>query len=470
MKTFIDSSSALTPLGVPPGKQVHRIAEGLYAGRLVIVYQADPSTIVMVYADSPYTEFSAPLTIVTNAADSPFSTFMNGSGDLYLAYVVNSANDLAFVKIPFTDGVWSPLSPVTVYTSDDTAYPSLARLSNDYVWISYSRISGGLAYVSAKVSTDDGQSFGTVTEPGDTLTGGAIEAYSQICEAHGRVYIFYSEGGTKCAYRDKALSAGLWDTETVVAATTGLDDRFQVAVSPDGRIGIAFADSAGLKYLEYSGSRWSGEFVVQSGATNNPVCAFRSGRAYVLFGTSAGSDMNLVQYAYRDGDAFTTPTPLDVRNSLLQRVILFDDSAGTYADRSSEAASETPGDVSHGTSGALLEAIGDRLYCGADAPFHYLRIILSTPGTAGTVTWKYWNGQVWEAFTPHSGDWHFTSASRDHLLWPDFDTIPSDWQRRDVAGDNLFWIMAVVSGAFSTAPVGTQLTAVSQLTSIKVQE
>jgi hypothetical protein len=470
MKTFITTSSALTPLGVPPGRQVHRVGEGIYAGRIAIIFQTDSNTIKLAFADPPHTSFPTPQTLVSNAADAPFATFMNVSGDIYLAYIVSSTNDLAFVKIPFQDGAWSPQTPVTVYSEDDNAFPSIIKLSNGYLLISYSRDVSGTVYVSAKLSTDDGQSFGTVTVPGDTLTGGSSATYSQLIEAHGKVYLFYSDGGTKLAYRDKAIDAGVWNAETVLATTTGLDDRLCAAVSEDGRIGVSFVDSGGLKLREFSGSLWSAEATIKAGSVQNPACAYRSGKAYVLFTAAEGTDGDLLQYSRHESDGFTIPVPLDPRKSYLDRVLVFDDSAGTYQDRTAEAASGSAADVIHTTSGALLADTGDRVFFGATAPFHFLRVLLSTAGTAGSVVWKYWDGQVWKAFTPHSGDWHFSATERDHLLWPDFDSIPQDWQRRDVAGHDLFWVVAIVAGAFSNAPVGTQITAISHVNAIKCEE
>ena len=171
MDKFIVSSTADRPLGLPTGRKCLIIRSGRYADRMTIIYAASATTIAMVWADPPYSGFSAPLNIVTDSSDSPFDAWMNDSGDIYLAYSAASGNQLVFVKVTFIDGTWSVGTPVTVYDSDANYYPSLRLLTSGYLWIAYTRVSGGNYYINAKSSGDDGQSWGTVSNPGDTLTG-----------------------------------------------------------------------------------------------------------------------------------------------------------------------------------------------------------------------------------------------------------------------------------------------------------
>jgi hypothetical protein len=168
-------------------------------------------------------------------------------------------------------------------------------------------------------------------------------------------------------------------------------------------------------------------------------------------------------------NVFSYPETLDARKSFLQRLLVYDASAGTYQSKTGEASSTDSADIFHSTSGALISAIGDSVFFGVDKPFHYLRLLLSTIGSGGEVVWKYWDGQSWKAFTPTSGIWHFTSTEKYLLLWPDYSSIPPDWQKKTIDDYDLYWISASVTSAFSTSPIGSQITAVSNLQALLLQ-
>ena len=134
------------------------------------------------------------------------------------------------------------------------------------------------------------------------------------------------------------------------------------------------------------------------------------------------------------------------------------------------AGNAAAGDVYHPDSAAIFKQTGDALYLGMQHKFHYLMIILSTAGSGGAVSWQYHNGLEWISFEPSGGGYHFGSPDQGLLLWDDYVSVPSDWQKCNVEGSSLFWIKAVVSSAFSTGPVGTQITTVSEIEAVVLME
>jgi len=97
-----------------------------------------------------------------------------------------------------------------------------------------------------------------------------------------------------------------------------------------------------------------------------------------------------------------------------------------------------------------------------DEKFNQVKVILSTAGIGGQVVWEYWNGFEWKSFTPYSGVYHLDSANRLVVLWQDLFSVPSDWQQCGANNSTEFWVRVKVVTGYTTAPVGTQITAVPE--------
>ncbi|MDD4050781.1 MAG: hypothetical protein PHR28_02625 [candidate division Zixibacteria bacterium] len=469
MLKFIAQSSAQYPLGIPPGRKCLVVPSGPYAGWAAVLYAASASAIKLVSTDAPYTTFATPIDVVDDAADTPFDAFMASDGDIYVAYIVTGTNDLGFVKLTFADGVWTAGTSVTVFTADDCSCPSICRLTTNQLWIAYTRLNGGLYYVSAKMSLYDGESWGTITDPGDTLTSGSSATCAAMVEQNLRHYVFYTDGGSKLAYRYKGNGGILWESETILASGSGFDDRFSVAISGDGRIGVGYVNSSGLRFREYSGSTWSAEATVENGALSVPAVAYRGGDAFLIFTRNSSDQLRPLMVSHKEASGFSTPAALDTRKGDLKKLLVYHAGAGTYQDKTEQAASETSGDVLHSVSGGLLDEVGDALYLGQDEPFNAIYLQLSTAGAGGEVVWKYWDGQGWKAFSPASGTWHFSLSEQDLILWNDYSSLPADWQKREISGHACYWIAVTVTAAFTTVPVGSRITAVSDLKACSTQ-
>lgn len=469
MNRYLNSSTAVLPLGLPTGQKCLMVPAGQYAGRTALLYAVSSTTIELISVDPPYTSPADPQAVVTDSANFPFDAWMDDDGDIYIAYTVSSSLKLGFVKLTFSGGQWSAGSPVSVFDAGESYFQNICKLSSGQLWIVYTRISGENYFVSAKNSSDDGQSWGVVSDPGDTLTNGADFAFGRMVELNGYQYLFYTDGGERIAYKTKANSSAVWSGENILGSEGGYNERFSARASADGRIGLAYVAGSGLKFREFTGSHWTGEATIDTGTISSPSPLYLAGEPCVVYGKDKGGGMTWFGFSRRDNGQFTAPEILDVRKAELKSLLLYSESAGTYEDKTGEAASSMTADIFHAASGSLLADSGDTIFFGIDQPFNLIRLLLSTPGTGGEVGWKYWDGLNWKAFVPESGAWSFSESEKDILFWPDFNSVPSDWQKKTIAGEACFWISASVVNSFTTAPVGSRITAWSRITLISPQ-
>ncbi|MCK4460990.1 MAG: hypothetical protein KAW46_04265, partial [candidate division Zixibacteria bacterium] len=113
--------------------------------------------------------------------------------------------------------------------------------------------------------------------------------------------------------------------------------------------------------------------------------------------------------------------------------------------------------------------LGHTMYLGMDRKFRYLRVLLSTVGVGGTLTYSYWDGANWIAFTPAGGNYDFDSSDRELLLWNDYDGTPGGWQKEALEDNERYWVKIQVSTVFTTGPVGSQITSISDVGAIIVR-
>lgn len=469
MDKFIANVTAQKPLGIPTGQKCLIVSKGPYAGRMAILYAASSPTIKIVTADPPYGDFATPVDVITDSADSPFDATFNDSSDILVTFIGSGNNELKFVRLSFSGGTWTPGSANVVYDGSVASHPVIRRLSTGPLWIFYTREYEGNYYICGKVSGDDGDNWTPSSDPGDTLSSGADSAYSLMVERNTLQYVIYSEGSNKISCRIKPNSGIVWGGETVLTTEGGHSEHFHAAVSTDGRIGLAYRSASGLKFREFNGSYWTAQISLDDEEPACPVVSYQGGNAFVLYSRQSGQSMNKAFYVKQETTGFSEPSAIDIRRSTFDSVLVYNASAGTYQDKTGEAESAETADVFHSGSNALLSGVSDALFLGLKKPFNFINLVLSTAGSGGEVVWKYWDGQNWQAFIPYSGSWQFSSGMKELLLWSDFNSIPKDWQKKVVSGQEAFWICAAVTSAFSTAPIGSQINAISNLKSISGQ-
>jgi hypothetical protein len=266
-----------------------------------------------------------------------------------------------------------------------------------------------------------------------------------------------------------SISSGSWDSEDDIATGTGFDSNFDACLTEENILAVTY-ENGQLLYREYDGWQWSGVFTVDSSGGSFPQVQMISNMPYIIYLSAFGSNQNQILFNRKESGGFTSPALLDNSKKVWDRVLCFDASAADYDDLTTAAANDTTGDIKHSDSGALVKTIGDVLYLGLSTKFHYAKFILSTAGVNGAVNWEYFNGSDWQTFTPSSGIWHMTSLDKEMLLWNDIDSIPDTWQKTTVNGESLFWVRARVIADYTTAPIGSQITAVADTRAIVLME
>ena len=471
MQKLIDTVSSYYATGIQPQAKVFRVSFGQYQDRVVLIYPKTTNQLVYVWADPPYTNWSNPVTIATDSADYPGSAYMDSGGNIYVVYTQQTTLNLLERKMTFSQGSWSLGTVNTVCNSGQNYFPSIIKDSTNRLWISWTYYDPGSEryFIHAKTSVNDGATWGTgPSDPGTILTNGTSSCYSQLIFQSPYIRCFYSDDSTLLAYRSHELQASGWESQQTIYSGSTINDNFHADLSQDNKVGIVFPGASSLLYKEFDGSSWSGVFTVDNNVPQSLAIEFLDNVPYVFFGINIGNGQNHLFYSYKDGSLFTSPASFDLGQKPFDKVYCYDDSAGTkYSDRASQASDSTPADVFHPTSGGLVKDVDDACYLGMDAKFNLARIILSTAGIGGLVKWQYWNGESWSDFVPPSGNYHLDSQEKTIILWQDLNSVPSDWQMYPVNGVSKFWVRIIVTTAFATAPVGSQITAVPEVKYIK---
>ncbi len=467
----ITTSTAAAPLGLPSQAKLFEIPGGQYRGRKAALMQTSTGEIKLSWSDPPYVSWSTLLTVADDAADQPFDAAMDPSGNIHVAYTESTGSDLHARKITFAGGAFGVGSPVTVFSLYESFNPSLAIEPLGKIWVAWARRSAGEYYLQAKTSTDGGSVWGSgPTDGGDVLTGAVSLLYPRlVCDA-ADIYLVYSQDGDKISVRHRQAVGSSWNTAVDIASSPGnMDEHFDALLSESGLLGVVW-DQAALRYREFDSAAWDAVVELDSSPAEWPQLRFKGNAPIVTWLSPLASGQRCLMYCDRRTGAFSPPALLDAAAGLLAKVLLYHFASFSYADVTSEASDAMSADVYHPASGALVQDTYDSLCLGMDRPFRYLRMLLSTAGAGGTVAWSYWNGIAWTAFTPASGAFHLDATDRDIVLWDDYESIPTDWQKAAVDADSpRFWIRAQVESGYSTPPVGSRVTAVSNLTGVSVR-
>ncbi|MFQ5608503.1 MAG: hypothetical protein ACE5GA_11190, partial [Candidatus Zixiibacteriota bacterium] len=308
MNLFLATSSATNPVGLPTGRKLLRVMSGAYMNRMSLLTQNDSGEIELRWADAPYTTWSSPVVMASDSADSPFDCWMNDTGDIFLVYTTAVAFDLVMRKLPFSAGVWSANSPLTINNVDDCYFPSIDLEPDSRLWVSYTRMTGGSAYINAIKSDDWGVTW--TVGAGETLGGPETSAYSQIIVTPALVFVVYTLSGTKLGAREKPFLASNFNPEVTLASGTGFDENFHVAASGDGRLGVLF-DIGSLNYKEHDGSQWLSTVLVDNAGADKPRLRFSGNDPLALYTQVADSGQLRTLYSTRKTGSFGVGVDLD---------------------------------------------------------------------------------------------------------------------------------------------------------------
>jgi hypothetical protein len=474
MQKLLSISTAARPSGSPPQQRLLKVPSGIYRGRIAALYADSANNISLKVADYPYQSWSAAQVIANDAHDSPFSACIDSVGNIYLAYA-DTSQILKVIKLTFNAGVWSAGSPSTIINIDPSSRPAILRDGDGTLWCFFNHhwtSNDYRHYIRVKSSSDDGQTWGSgPSDLGTALSAAWLEeGYICSCRHLSMLYAVYCVGRSNLILRTNDLSNPGWTTESAIATSDYIDDQFQAAPSSDGKLGVVFIpSSAGKVYLkEYDGLLWSGLIEIENTEARAPQITYKDNAPHIFYTKHLGNDYYAPRYARKSGGTFSLEYLSD-NLSAFEKVLLYCPGAGQqFQDKTSAAANTTAEDIFHSESQGLLDSIGDRLYLGMQVKFYCAAVVLSTPGSGGTVVWEYFNGTDWVEFTPYSGGYDFDSADELIYLWQDAASVPSSWQIGAVNNITAFWVRARVTGGFSTNPVGTQILAATKINDLSL--
>jgi len=470
MQKKLSESTAANPVGRPPGRMLLKVASGPYRTRLVAIMPTAAGDIKYSWADRPYVTWSTPTTIASDAADKPCDSLIDNSGNIHVVYSETATKYLVTKKLSFSGGSWTVGSKVTVYNGAEAYNPSAAIEEGGTLWVSWSLLNLGSYYLHVKSSTDGGATWGSgPSDDGDEISDAASSLFSKVVIGTSDVFVIYSRVGSTLSVRSRPISGGSWTSEADLASSAGdFDEHFDAAVADNGLLAVVY-DQAALKYREYDGAVWGPVVDLDSNEADSPQLTFKANVPVVVYLSQYASGQERLMYTSRETGSFSTPLPLDDGADTFDEVLVYDTASSSYNDLTAAAASATTADVYHSSSSTLLKEQGDAVYLGMDRRFRYLRILLSTVGVGGTLTYSYWNGAAWIAFTPAGGLCHLDASDHELLLWNDYNATPDDWQKEALESDERYWVKIQVTTAFTTGPVGSQITSISDLGAVSVR-
>ncbi|HOP06025.1 MAG TPA: hypothetical protein PLF13_01905 [candidate division Zixibacteria bacterium] len=470
MDVKITNPTGACGLGNPGCRLLMKVATGAYAGRMALVFQNTANVIQLTWTDPPYAVWSTPINLASDAADVPFDAVMDADGAIQLAYTERTSEYVVTRHVGFTGGNWTSGARITVYDGQVGYYPSLAVDPDGRLWISFSRKEGSFYYLHVKSSDDLGLTWGTGTsDTGYVLNSGTTLLYSRIALDSLNIHVFYVDGGDLLAVRSMPLGGEAFEAAVAVVSTgIVLDQHFDIAVSDEGLIGVLF-DGDQLKYREYDGANWGAIATLDENEAFWPRLKFVGNCPVACYLSQFAAGQFRPMIVTRRMGSFSDPEPLLTASDCFHAVLAWSGASSSFADLTSVAADAAVADLYHPDSGALLAQAGDQLYLGSIRPFRFVRLLLSTAGVGGSVAFAYFNGSAFTPFTPDGGAYDFDAADKELLLFDDLASAPVDWQKTTINGQNLYWIRIEVTDNFSTAPVGSQITSISNLTAFCVR-
>ena len=472
MHKLLATSTAARPTGSPPQRKLLRIPNGIFKGRLIALYMDSASGISLTYSDNPYSSWSTPTQILDDSSDSPFSASMDKSGNVRIVYTDN-AGAIKYSKLSLIAGAWNAGAAVTVINVDSSYNPFIMIDSDGKLWclfVNHQTSSDSNYYVRSKTSSDDGQNWGSGSlDLGDLLSAGTADiCFVSARQLSSAIYVVYTSGRSDLKYSVYDFGLGAWASESSIHSGDYIDDNFDIAVSPDKKLGVVFAVSSVSKiyFKEFDGSGWSGLFEIENSLSKSPQILYDDNVPDIFFAEIQSGDYGILRHARKSGAVFTV-SDFTPSAGLFEKVFVYDDSAVTkYEDKTSPAGDSAAGDIFHSESSAMLDAVDDCLYLGKQEKFFCAAILLSVIGAGGQVVWEYFDGSLWKSFVPLSGAYHFNSADTLVYLWSDGESLPADWQVGTVNGCQAYWVRARVNIVYTTDPVGTMIIAAPRYSDI----
>lgn len=465
----ITTTTSASSFGLPPGKKIFKIESGEYAKRMIVILRTSDHEIKFAVADKPYTTWSSLTTIVSDSEIAPFDAAIDTSGNVHLVDVEQTTRYLVSVKLVYADGHWVAGSKVYIYAGAQTNYPSIGVDNSDNLWVAYLKAVSSNFDLYIKSSSDSGATwtYGSASD-GDLLKATTTNIVPKVLSSADYLYVVYSSDWSDMKLCAKPTSGTVWGSEFTIASGANVDEHFDAAITKEGLLGVVFDDTA-IKYREYDGSNWGSVITIDANGGKFPQLVFQNNIPIIYYLYPYNTDQIEIKYCHRATGLFSAPQTLASNRAVFEKFLLYNTSSATYEDLTTAAANDTSADVLHSNNNKMLSKAGDLVYLGLSNKFRFIKMLLSSVGTGGAVAYSYWDGSNWVSFTPADGAYHLTSAGYDLLLWDDISSIPLDWQKKVVDGSNLFWMKIEVVSDFTTSPVGSQITSISDIEAVNIR-
>lgn len=464
MDVSLLTTTVAEPLSRAQARCLRQFESGAMAGRRLAVIRSGTNSLSLLWADRPYTDWSIPQTIVTSAAEKAYDLTILNDTTAIVAYVDMTTADVMSVAITWAGTQFQVGTPVIAFTGDSNFDPSTVTDGSGTLWLSWTRLSSPpVRHIHIKASADGGATWGSgTTDGGDIVHSGGLIASSALAASPSRLYVVYYDDQQFLSVRSRAPEDAQWSAASIIASGAETSTVFSLAARPDGLLAMVYGVTE-LRYREFDGVNFNPVVTLHDAPVNAHTVWWQADSPVVLFANEAGSGQDFITYVDRRTGTFSAPALLDKHNDVFAGVLVYNAAAATFEDLTTASQTAATGDMYHSQSSALLERRGDALYVGLDLPFRLIHLLLSTPGSGGSLSYSYWDGARWIAFTPLSGATAFDQAETTIRLWSDYQAIPPDWQKVSIVAHSHFWIKVEALVDFTTAPLGTMANALGDI-------
>ncbi|HVZ66924.1 MAG TPA: peptidoglycan DD-metalloendopeptidase family protein [Patescibacteria group bacterium] len=420
------------------------------------------------------------------------------SDNIYVVYSVNTtgrnnAYDVIYQKISYNgSSSWTAQTPQTVLDGSGSAtaysYATIELESTTRAWIATRYYDGTNYGVTVQYSNSLGnaptwtQSISNLDTVGSTNTK-HIPTMIRFGTSIGVIWSDQTANGLYWRTRGDSDSLSSWTAQVAVFTATGLvTPTFAAATDNQGHIYVA-TNAATSVYLNYfNGATWTAALTVSSAAASAAFVSLSTDgdNVWVFYGDTTNLAAGLSgnrRLVYKEcyppflvtADCDTNSTSVNSYQDIFDKSWAFRATGSVYTDVTTAAGNTTTADVFNSSSTKMVSALGDIIYFGKTVQYDAISWAISTAGVGGTIVWEYCSGvdgsnncNAWStlSFTASSTP-SFTATTNGYGAF----TPPGGWVAGKVNTDSstYYYIRARVSVAYTTAPIGTQMTSIPQI-------
>ncbi len=413
------------------------------------------------------------------------SATVDSSDNVYVVYSVavngaSASNDVFYQKLTKGSGAtWTVGAAQTVLdasASTGYSYAVMEVEGTTRLWLAARYFDGSNYQVTVYDSNNlnDAPTWTVSQASLDTAGNGTTTHFPAMVRFGSNIGILYNAQLPTAVmrWRIRNDSDGLtsWSAENVVSANLPTTPTFSAISDSAGNVYFAQNNTTNVLFNYWNGSTWSATTVVSATAASNTFVSLSTDgtNVWIFYGDTNGLSPTLSgsrKLVYKKGILPYTATEFDTNPT---NAVAYQDTFDKYWSFVSSAYTNDTvdaGDIDATntvSSGAgndvqMTTAIGDIAYFGKTAKFDAISWAMTTNGIGGVIAWEYWNGSSWTALS-------FTTSSAPNFTASGYGafTAPADWATTAINGEgsSFFYIRARTTTAFTTTPVGFQMTSI----------